>query len=152
ARRRTSFFNVRCYGSRPQAGPVEKTRSVFRQPARYASKRSQGERATLRGRCYKTRFARRARNPAIMSAWIRRHASTLAAAACMCAVTPKIDLGENVHWIEMAFVVTFLVLSLGIHEAAHAWVADKCGDSTGKDLGRITLNPIAHIDPIMSIV
>jgi Zn-dependent protease len=44
------------------------------------------------------------------------------------------------------------VISLGIHEAAHAWVAWKCGDSTAKDLGRITLNPVAHIDPVRTIL
>lgn len=49
-------------------------------------------------------------------------------------------------------VVALLVISLGAHEAAHAWVALKCGDSTGRDLGRITLNPIPHIDPVMSIL
>lgn len=49
-------------------------------------------------------------------------------------------------------MLVFLVISLGIHEAAHAWVALKCGDTTARDLGRITLNPIPHIDPIMTIV
>ena len=48
-------------------------------------------------------------------------------------------------------VIAFVVLSLGIHEAAHAWVANLRGDSTAKDLGRLTLNPIVHIDPIMTI-
>lgn len=48
--------------------------------------------------------------------------------------------------------LAFLVISLGVHEAAHGWVALKCGDTTARDLGRITLNPIAHIDPIMTIV
>jgi len=51
-----------------------------------------------------------------------------------------------------AFVVAFLVLSLGIHEAAHAWVAYLCGDSTAKDMGRLTLNPVPHIDPLMTIL
>ena len=54
--------------------------------------------------------------------------------------------------VGVALVIAILVISLGIHEAAHAWVADKCGDSTARDLGRITLNPMAHIDPIMTIV
>jgi Zn-dependent protease len=49
-------------------------------------------------------------------------------------------------------VVAILILSLGIHEAAHAWVASLCGDSTAKDMGRLTLNPIPHIDPIMTIL
>ncbi len=48
--------------------------------------------------------------------------------------------------------VAFLALSLGIHEAAHAFVAWRCGDSTAKDMGRMTLNPIAHIDLMMTIV
>jgi Zn-dependent protease len=48
--------------------------------------------------------------------------------------------------------LAFLVLSLGIHEAAHAFTAWRCGDSTAKDMGRMTLDPIPHIDPIMTIV
>jgi Zn-dependent protease len=51
----------------------------------------------------------------------------------------------------VALVIAFLVLSLGVHEAAHAWMAWKRGDSTAKDLGRMTLNPIAHVDPVMTI-
>ena len=49
-------------------------------------------------------------------------------------------------------VVVILVISLGIHEAAHAWVANLCGDSTAKDMGRLTLNPVPHIDPVMTIL
>jgi Zn-dependent protease len=45
-----------------------------------------------------------------------------------------------------------LIVSLGIHEAAHAWSAYKLGDSTAKDLGRMTLNPIVHIDLFMTIL
>ena len=52
----------------------------------------------------------------------------------------------------VAFVVAFLVISLGVHEAAHAWMANLCGDSTAKDLGRMTLNPFPHIDPFMTLV
>jgi Zn-dependent protease len=51
-----------------------------------------------------------------------------------------------------ALVVAILILSLGIHEAAHAWVASLCGDSTAKSMGRMTLNPIPHIDPIMTVL
>jgi Zn-dependent protease len=39
-----------------------------------------------------------------------------------------------------------LILSLSFHEAAHAWSADKLGDPTARLLGRLTLNPLAHID------
>ena len=49
-------------------------------------------------------------------------------------------------------VVSFLVFSLGVHEAAHGWVALKCGDPTARDLGRITINPIAHIDLFQTIL
>ena len=52
----------------------------------------------------------------------------------------------------IALVIAFLVISLGIHEAAHGWVALQCGDPTARDLGRITLNPIAHIDPFMTVI
>ncbi len=49
-------------------------------------------------------------------------------------------------------MIALLVVSLGIHEAAHGWVALKCGDTTARDLGRITLNPVPHIDPFMTIL
>ena len=39
-----------------------------------------------------------------------------------------------------------------IHEIGHAWAALRCGDETAKLMGRITLNPIAHFDPIMSFI
>lgn len=45
-----------------------------------------------------------------------------------------------------------LLISLSFHEAAHAWTADKLGDPTARQLGRITMNPIAHIDPIGTIL
>jgi Zn-dependent protease len=54
--------------------------------------------------------------------------------------------------VTLVVVISLLVISLGIHEAAHGWVALKCGDTTARDLGRITLNPIPHIDPLMTIV
>jgi Zn-dependent protease len=54
--------------------------------------------------------------------------------------------------VGMILSLVLFVICLGIHEAAHAWVALKCGDPTGRDLGRITLNPIPHIDPFMTII
>lgn len=44
-----------------------------------------------------------------------------------------------------------LVLAITLHEAAHAFVADKLGDSTPRSQGRITLNPAAHLDPLGTI-
>jgi len=48
------------------------------------------------------------------------------------------------------FVV--LVLSLSFHEAAHAFTADRLGDPTARMLGRLTLNPIAHVDWIGTVL
>lgn len=45
-----------------------------------------------------------------------------------------------------------LLLALAWHEAAHAWVADKLGDPTARRLGRVTLNPIKHLDPFLSVL
>ncbi|MDQ7778194.1 MAG: site-2 protease family protein [Planctomycetota bacterium] len=47
--------------------------------------------------------------------------------------------------------IAILVLSVCLHEAAHAWAAYKLGDPTAYRLGRVTLNPIPHIDPIQTI-
>ncbi|HLG57476.1 MAG TPA: site-2 protease family protein [Vicinamibacterales bacterium] len=45
-----------------------------------------------------------------------------------------------------------LVLSLSVHEAAHAWSADRLGDPTARLLGRVSLNPAVHVDPIGTIL
>jgi Zn-dependent protease len=54
----------------------------------------------------------------------------------------------------VAAVIGFgvLVLSLTIHEAAHAWTADKLGDPTARVLGRVSLNPLVHIDWIGTVL
>ena len=45
-----------------------------------------------------------------------------------------------------------LLFSLTVHEAAHAWSADRLGDPTARSLGRISLNPLVHIDPIGTVL
>ena len=50
------------------------------------------------------------------------------------------------------FQVVALVLAFTIHECAHAWAANRLGDPTAMMLGRITLNPLKHIDPFGSIL
>jgi Zn-dependent protease len=52
----------------------------------------------------------------------------------------NLDPGRIIIW----FVV--FLLSLTIHECAHAWAAERSGDPTGRYMGRVTLNPIPHID------
>ena len=57
--------------------------------------------------------------------------------------------------IDPGFVIIWFVVflfSLSFHESAHAWTSERFGDDTGRLQGRITLNPIAHIDPIGTIV
>jgi Zn-dependent protease len=52
---------------------------------------------------------------------------------------------------DIARVLKFLpgiILGLTVHEYCHALVAHMCGDSTSKDQGRVTLNPLKHIDPL----
>jgi Zn-dependent protease len=49
-----------------------------------------------------------------------------------------------------AYVV--LLFSLSVHESAHAWMAHKMGDDTALSLGRVSLNPIVHIDPIGTLL
>ena len=41
-----------------------------------------------------------------------------------------------------------LVLAISVHEMAHAWMAFRCGDDTAARMGRLTLNPFAHFDPV----
>jgi Zn-dependent protease len=45
-------------------------------------------------------------------------------------------------------LVAALIVSLTFHEFSHAFVADKLGDPTAKNMGRLTLNPLAHLDPL----
>lgn len=50
------------------------------------------------------------------------------------------------------FFIIALIFSAIIHEYAHGWVALKLGDHTAEDAGRLTLNPIPHLDPVGSIL
>ncbi len=54
-----------------------------------------------------------------------------------------------VSYIIMGFALLFAIT---VHEASHGWAANKLGDPTALNLGRVTLNPIAHIDPIGTII
>ncbi len=54
--------------------------------------------------------------------------------------------------INIAVSYSCLLLSLCVHEAAHAAMADRCGDPSARLMGRLTLNPIKHADPIGTVV
>lgn len=56
-------------------------------------------------------------------------------------------------WLQNALIgIPILLLSLTVHEFFHAWTAHKYGDDTAKDLGRLSLNPLVHLDLWGSIV
>lgn len=54
-------------------------------------------------------------------------------------------------FITPTFVIAILI-ALSVHEWAHAYVADRLGDPTARNEGRVTLNPIAHLDPIGTVL
>ena len=54
--------------------------------------------------------------------------------------------------MDFLLIIPVLLLSVVVHEVAHAWQALREGDTTARDLGRITLNPIPHLDPVGSIL
>ncbi len=56
----------------------------------------------------------------------------------------------DTSYIIPSFLV--LVMSLSVHEAAHAWTANRLGDPTARQLGRLTLNPLKHIDWIGTVL
>jgi Zn-dependent protease len=59
---------------------------------------------------------------------------------------------NNIDPVGVAVSFGVLLLSLTIHEAAHAWSADKLGDPTARALGRVSLNPLVHIDWIGTVL
>ncbi len=58
---------------------------------------------------------------------------------------------DRSHVLIIYEIIAFL-FAICVHESAHAWTANRCGDPTARMLGRITLNPIKHIDPIGTIL
>jgi Zn-dependent protease len=55
-------------------------------------------------------------------------------------------MNVDVFFLIIQFIV--LLLSLSVHESAHAWTADVLGDPTARYLGRVSLNPLVHADPM----
>ena len=54
--------------------------------------------------------------------------------------------------IQSSIWVLPILISVSLHEASHGWVAQKLGDNTAYRMGRVTLNPIKHIDPFGTII
>ena len=58
----------------------------------------------------------------------------------------------NIDFVQLLIGLLILLCSLTVHEAAHAWTADRFGDPTARSLGRLSLNPAVHIDPIGTLL
>jgi Zn-dependent protease len=54
--------------------------------------------------------------------------------------------------VDLTFIIVVLLISSALHEAMHAFVGYKLGDMTAANEGRLTINPLKHIDPFLSIV
>ena len=53
--------------------------------------------------------------------------------------------------VNLLIVMPIYVLAIVIHEVSHGWVANRLGDPTAKHLGRLSLNPLRHIDPLGTV-
>jgi Zn-dependent protease len=60
------------------------------------------------------------------------------------------DFSTVVHAVSVWFLP--IVVAITFHEAAHGWVAERCGDDTARLLGRVSFNPIKHVDPFGTLV
>ena len=57
--------------------------------------------------------------------------------------------GSIQSWVvSLLLSLPVVLLALSLHELAHGYVAYKCGDPTAKHFGRLTLNPLRHLDPV----
>ena len=54
--------------------------------------------------------------------------------------------------VDILFQLIVFLFAISVHESAHAWMANRCGDPTARMLGRISLNPIRHIDPVGTVL
>jgi Zn-dependent protease len=60
-------------------------------------------------------------------------------------------MDNSARLLELVNFLVVLILSVAFHEAAHAWLADRFGDDTPREHGRMTFNPFAHVHPILTI-
>ena len=58
----------------------------------------------------------------------------------------------DLNFVQLLVSFAVLVFSLTVHESAHAWAADRLGDPTGRRLGRVSLNPAVHVDPVGTLL
>lgn len=58
----------------------------------------------------------------------------------------------TLHHVDILFQIVAFIFAISVHESSHAWMANLRGDPTARMLGRITLNPIKHIDPVGTVL
>lgn len=58
----------------------------------------------------------------------------------------------NLEHVDIFFQIIVFLFAISVHESSHAWMANRCGDPTARMLGRITLNPLKHIDPVGTVL
>jgi Zn-dependent protease len=58
----------------------------------------------------------------------------------------------DIDFTQVLIGFAVLLISLSVHEAAHAWSADRLGDPTARSLGRVSLNPAVHADPVGTVL
>lgn len=61
-------------------------------------------------------------------------------------------LTDTSKLLNLLFTIPGVLIAITFHEFAHAWAADKLGDDTPRNEGRLSLNPLAHLDPVGSIM
>ena len=59
---------------------------------------------------------------------------------------------QSAEFAIAVFKFVLLIFSLSVHECSHAWMASRLGDQTARMQGRVTLNPIYHIDPVGTLI
>jgi Zn-dependent protease len=59
---------------------------------------------------------------------------------------------QSIDFSQVLIGFAILLVSLTVHEAAHAWTSDRLGDPTARLLGRVSLNPAVHVDPIGTVL
>src|SRR3954471_5858168 len=64
----------------------------------------------------------------------------------------RLRIGMTLQHVDILFQIIAFIFAISVHESAHAWMANRRGDPTARMLGRITLNPIKHIDPVGTVL
>lgn len=59
-------------------------------------------------------------------------------------------MSQNI--VDIFYQIVAFLFAISVHESAHAWTANRCGDPTARMLGRVSLNPVRHVDPIGTVL